>query len=252
MIAHLRGGKSSTVRARPPDRRRTLQPHTIIRPMVQFIHRLAVLSLIAGLAPADLVAQHQERSQIPEKYRWNLAEIYPDDQAWRAAKDKLAAELPTIRAVQGNARIVATEARRRAGAGQPHLEGLLPDRGLRQHDVRPGHAGQHLPGHAAGDGRRLAPTSAPNLAFVEPEILKIDPATIDKFIAAEPRLKVYTLLPARHSSPPRTHVEPTRKKNPGELLGRGGRSVEHLRHPVRCGLPVSDGHAQRRQERQAR
>ena len=55
--------------------------------MKQFIRALAVLSVAAGLAPAGLAAQQQERSNVPEKYRWNLAEIYPDDQAWRAAKD---------------------------------------------------------------------------------------------------------------------------------------------------------------------
>ena len=118
---------------------------------MQFIHRLAVLSLIAGLAPADLVAQHQERSQIPEKYRWNLTEIYPDDQAWRAAKDKLAPRF-RVRAFKGT---LGSSAQKLADAlelGSRHLEGIRPDCSLREHDVRPGHARQHLPGHAAGDG----------------------------------------------------------------------------------------------------
>ena len=30
-------------------------------------------------------------------------------------------------------------------------------------------------------------------AFIEPEILKIDKATLDKFVASEPRLKIYRL-----------------------------------------------------------
>src|SRR3954468_19602294 len=95
MIAHVRGGKSSLGGQIPLTRR------TIIRHMKQFIRTLAVLSVAAGLAPAGLAAQQQERSTVPEKYRWNLAEIYPDDQAWRAAKNKLVAEIPSPRPFKG-------------------------------------------------------------------------------------------------------------------------------------------------------
>ena len=45
--------------------------------------RLAVL--LAGLAAAAPAAA-RERSEIPEKYRWNLADLYPSDAAWRAAR----------------------------------------------------------------------------------------------------------------------------------------------------------------------
>src|SRR5262245_11673141 len=46
-------------------------------------------------------AQQQERAQIADKYKWNLADIYPSEAAWRTAKDALVAELPKIRAFQG-------------------------------------------------------------------------------------------------------------------------------------------------------
>src|SRR6186997_745602 len=48
-----------------------------------------------------LLAQERERSRIPDRYKWNLAEIYPSDTAWRAAKDGLAARLPELRQYQG-------------------------------------------------------------------------------------------------------------------------------------------------------
>ncbi len=160
--------------------------------MVQFIRRLAVLSLIAGLAPADLVAQQQERSKIPEKYRWNLTEIYPDDQAWRAAKDKLVAEVPNVRPFKGT---LGSSAQKLADALElgsriskdfsriAVYAGMMSDQDTRVSTY------QGMQQEISQIGANIGA----DLAFVEPEILKIDPATIDKFIASEPRLKVYTL-----------------------------------------------------------
>ena len=35
------------------------------------------------------------------KYKWNLADIFPSDEAWKTAKDKMVAELPTIDQFRG-------------------------------------------------------------------------------------------------------------------------------------------------------
>src|SRR5258707_9170893 len=57
------------------------------------------LALIALTVTAG--AQTRDRSQTPDKFKWNLTEIYPTDAAWRAAKDTLAADLPKLRQFQG-------------------------------------------------------------------------------------------------------------------------------------------------------
>jgi oligoendopeptidase F len=158
--------------------------------MMQVIRRLMALTLIAGLAPAGLAAQQQERATIPEKYRWNLSEIYPTDQAWRAAKDKLVAEIPSVRPFKGTlgsspqnladalalgSRISKELSRLAAYAG------MMSDQDTRVSTYQG--MQQEITQIGANFGAETA--------FVEPEILRIDPATIDKFIAAEPRLKVY-------------------------------------------------------------
>jgi oligoendopeptidase F len=56
--------------------------------------------LIAG-AVALGVAQERERSQIPEQFKWNLADIYPDDASWRTAKNALAAQVAELAQFQG-------------------------------------------------------------------------------------------------------------------------------------------------------
>jgi len=61
----------------------------------------ATIVLTAAAIAATVVAgaaQQKERSAVPDKYKWDLTQIYPSDQAWRAAKDKLVGELPAVRA----------------------------------------------------------------------------------------------------------------------------------------------------------
>src|ERR1051325_5108190 len=54
------------------------------------------------MGEATLIAgQDRERSAVDEKYKWNLADIYPDLAAWRRAKEAIAGELPRLRDYQG-------------------------------------------------------------------------------------------------------------------------------------------------------
>ncbi len=46
---------------------------------------------VVGTVPA------RDRSGIPDRYKWDLANIYPTDAGWRAAKEALVAALPTLR-----------------------------------------------------------------------------------------------------------------------------------------------------------
>src|SRR5947207_2531184 len=73
------------------------------RIMPECAMRKTSLSIIVVLAALTLTvaAQSRDRSQTPDKFKWNLAEIYPTDAAWRAAKTKLAADLPQLRQYQG-------------------------------------------------------------------------------------------------------------------------------------------------------
>src|SRR3954464_2279530 len=65
--------------------------------------RMNTLSIVAVLAALTLpaAAQSRDRAQTPDKFKWNLAEIYPTDAAWRAAKTRLAADLPQLRQFRG-------------------------------------------------------------------------------------------------------------------------------------------------------
>ena len=75
------------------------------------------------------------------------------DDAWRQAKDKLAAEFPKLQEFKGTLELVGGDGwLTRWSSGQPAVEGVRARLRLRQHDVGHRHARQQVPGHAAGDG----------------------------------------------------------------------------------------------------
>lgn len=59
--------------------------------------RAALIAVATAMVVATgVVAQERDRAKIPVQDTWNLADIYPADAAWRAAKEKFAADLPRL------------------------------------------------------------------------------------------------------------------------------------------------------------
>ena len=48
-----------------------------------------------------LATQERDRTKIADDYKWNLADVYPDAAAWRARKEAIAGEIPSVRAFEG-------------------------------------------------------------------------------------------------------------------------------------------------------
>ena len=61
---------------------------------------------------------------------------------------------------------------------------------------------------------QLAAAFAAEAAYIEPEMLRADKATLERFLAAEPRLQDLSLLPRRRRPPRRAHAERDRGKDP--------------------------------------
>jgi oligoendopeptidase F len=160
--------------------------------MKLFIQRAARVALVAGFAGSALSAQQQERAKIPEKYRWDLSQIYPNDEAWRVAKDKLLAEIPAVGAFKGT---LGSSPKKLADALEltsrisKEFSRLYVYASMRSDEDTRDSKYQGMQQEMTQAGATIGAEAA----FMEPEILKIDPATIDKFIAGEPRLKVYKL-----------------------------------------------------------
>jgi oligoendopeptidase F len=161
---------------------RTLRTLTI-RPLgVALV--LTTLTIAAG-------AQSRDRSQTPDKYKWNLTDLYPSDAAWRAAKDKLGADAQKLRPYHGQlgksaatlADVLDLQASLAKELGRLYTYASL----LADQDTRDS-------AHEAmrQEMNQLAAAVSAESSFIEPELLKTGQATITTFGASEPRLKVYS------------------------------------------------------------
>jgi oligoendopeptidase F len=153
--------------------------------------RVAVAVVVVALAASAGFAQSKERADIPEQAKWRLADLYPSDEAWRAAKDKLVARIPEAQKYKGT----LGQSPQQLAAGLILLSdlnkefsrvyvytGLIADQDTRVARYRA----------MKQEMDQLASSFGADTAFVEPEILKIDRATIDAYIAKEPKLAPYT------------------------------------------------------------
>jgi oligoendopeptidase F len=154
------------------------------------VYRPLLVLLAASLLTAPLPAQQKERSSVPDQYKWDLSKIYPGDQAWRTAKETLVAELPAIRAFKGT---LGSSAQKLADAlelttrlSKEFSRIYVYASMMSDEDTRVSRY-QGMQQEMA----QLGANFGAETSFIEPEILKIDRATIDKFVAEEPRLRVY-------------------------------------------------------------
>jgi len=148
----------------------------------------AMLLFAASTLPS--VAQERDRSKISDEFKWDLTAIYPSDQAWRADKDKLVSELPELRKFQG---ALGSSASRLADALETQSR---LDKELARLYVYASMSSDQDTRVSAYQGMeqemiQLNSSLGTEEAFIQPEILKIDKATIDRFLAEEPRLHVY-------------------------------------------------------------
>ncbi len=60
------------------------------------------LAALLGLCLFAPAAPAKERSEIPDKYKWNLSDLYPSVDAWKKAKEDLTARLPEVASHQGH------------------------------------------------------------------------------------------------------------------------------------------------------
>src|SRR5580765_7931291 len=137
-----------------------------------------------------VLAQERDRSAIPDKYKWNVADIYPSDAAWRAAKEAFAAEIPSLAKFKGKLMsspatladaLDTVYAKFKELSRLQSYASLLADQDTRDS----GRQGMRQ------EMTQVAATFGAEAAYVNPEILKAGKTTIEQFIASEPRLKPY-------------------------------------------------------------
>jgi oligoendopeptidase F len=147
-----------------------------------------VITLLILSTPAW--AQQRDRSDTPERYKWDLTPIYASNAAWRAAKEQLETDIPTIRTLKGTlgtSPAALASALERVTAIRKTLARLFTYANLRaDEDTRIGeHQGMRQ------EMTLVGATFGTESAFIEPEILQIGGDKLRHFIASEPRLATH-------------------------------------------------------------
>jgi oligoendopeptidase F len=153
------------------------------------IRFLAALSLLTLALP--LLAQTRERATIPAEYTWNLSDIYPSDAAWRTAKEKLVARIPEITKYKGT---LSQSPQRMLEAAELLMSLNKEMQRLYSYAAMHSDTDTRVAAYQAmkQEMTQLYATFSAEASFIEPEILKMNPATVEEFLTKEPRLKPYT------------------------------------------------------------
>src|SRR5688500_1296810 len=137
------------------------------------------------------IGQERDRAKIADKYKWNLADIYPNEAAWRTRKDAVKGELAALRDFRGKlgsspqTLASALETTTRLGKELTRLyvyASMLADTDTRVSETQ----------GMQQEMQQIYAQFGAEASFIEPEVLKVGTTTVEKFIAAEPRLKTYT------------------------------------------------------------
>ncbi len=158
------------------------------------MHFLPTVVLAAGIIAMSSTqmsySQERDRSKIPDKYKWNLTDIYPTEDAWKKAKEQLVGDLPSIEKYQGTLKT----------SPQQLLACLQLGSKLAKEYARLSSYASMNSDQDTRDSKYLALTQemsqigstfGAKASFIEPEILKIDKAMIDGFVNSEKGLAVY-------------------------------------------------------------
>jgi len=140
-----------------------------------------------------LATQERDRAKIAAAYKWNLADVYPDAAAWRARKEALAAEIPSVRGFEGRLGQAAgtlAEALELVSRLDKELSRLYVYASM----VADEDSRLSEPQGMQQEMQNLYATFGAQAAFVEPELLRLGAAAIEGFLEGEPRLAPFAFL----------------------------------------------------------
>jgi oligoendopeptidase F len=156
-----------------------------------FSDKLGFLKIqLSGGIMQDPLVKERDRTYIPEKYQWDLRDIYPDDASWETAKKDFSEKLPQISTFAG-----------KLSESSEHLLHCLElvDQ-LRKDYTRLACYASMRSDLDTRDATYLAMDQEMSQigsefsalgSYIEPEILRIDPQRVALFITQEARLSQY-------------------------------------------------------------
>jgi oligoendopeptidase F len=154
------------------------------------VARSAFIAGLASIVVYGTSAQERTRATISDQYKWNLSELYASDEAWQAERARIDQELPKASAFKGT-----------LGQSAAQLQKALDVNA--EQDKAVNRLATYASLKADEDTRlsnyqgmrdqvvQLGSKEGAEWAYFEPEILTLDAAKVDEWIASTPGLKQY-------------------------------------------------------------
>ncbi len=155
--------------------------------------KLIIISVFMIAFQQQMFGQGLQRKDVPEKYKWNLSDIYASTQDWMNAKNNVSKMLDEITAYKGKLGTSADKLYSGLSLYFGMMKELyrLSDYAARLKDEDLGNsANQSLYQQANNLGIQANEKSA----FINPEILQIDPATLKKFFDENKKLGEFKMF----------------------------------------------------------
>lgn len=154
---------------------------------------LLLVTALLFVINSQMFSQTKERGDIPDSYKWNLADLYSDIDSWNKEMNSISErilELPKYQGKLGESSITLYNA-------LSTYYGIMKDYGkaatyayrLSDEDIRISD-NQALTQKVSNLGTKFGETTA----FFRPEILEIPKERIDKFFSEKPELKDYRMF----------------------------------------------------------
>jgi len=151
---------------------------------------LVILSMLF-LTHFQVLSQIRDRSDVPDKYKWDLTHLYISDEAWYEAKNKIAEQIEALAQFKGR----LSESSTKLLACLQYSTGILKElRRLSSYSWNKARQDLRNSKYRSMDQEtnQLNTKYNAHASFIQPEILAMDKTTIQKFIESEPAFKPYT------------------------------------------------------------
>jgi oligoendopeptidase F len=153
---------------------------------------MMTLLLLQAFASNEVQSQTRNRSEVPERFQWKLADLYPSDAAWEKAKSGLVAQFNQVLNYRGKLTVSAGDLLacldfvsgiNREFARLASYAEMKSDEDTRDSKFMAMHQEMSLIGTNWGS----------KLSFIEPELVQLDLPAVERFIVQQPGLKAYRM-----------------------------------------------------------
>ena len=150
----------------------------------------AVIGMSVMMSGQGTTPPERDRAKVAAAYTWNLADVYASEAAWRTRKEAVTAEIARLgefRGALGSSPKVLADALEYASRLDKELSRLYVYASmLSDEDTR-----LSGPQGMQQEMQQIYARFGAEGSYIEPEVLKVGAATVETFIAAEPRLQPY-------------------------------------------------------------